>query len=189
MSNKILPAVFYALIIFIFTSCKEYESQINSTDKPYFNLSKIIQRDINNNKNNNCSEEKTVYIQGTKETKKIDTLDWQKELQPLLECDINRTAWKGKFYIDTIPNDLTKDTTLQYRALSEKVSVRSLSVIYANNEIKKIIISKKINSILFSTAQTIDYIPGLGFIIRGEQKALFMNAFELNVDIKYLCKN
>jgi hypothetical protein len=77
---------------------------------------------------------------------------------------------------------------LQYRALSNKVSIRSLSIIYANQQIKKIIIEKKIKSVLFSTSQLINYIPKFGFIIRGEQKALFMTNFDLNVDVKYLCK-
>jgi hypothetical protein len=187
MSNKIL--IFgLALISLSFFSCRENEPPISSENKIYFDLTKIIKDDIRHNTINNCAEEKTVYIQYHKETKKIDTIDWQKELQPLLECDINRPAWKGKFYIDTIPNDLMHDTTLQYRALSNKVSIRSLSIIYANQQIKKIIIEKKIKSVLFSTSQLINYIPKFGFIIRGEQKALFMTNFDLNVDVKYLCK-
>lgn len=188
IKNKIRLVVYYLLCILLFIACNEREPKISSTNKTYFDLTKVIQNDINRNITNNCTEEKTVYIQNHKETKKIDTVDWQKELQPLLECDINRTAWKGQFFIDTIPNDLMKDTTLQYRALNEKVSVRLLSVIYANNQIKKIIIIKKISSFLFSTVQSIDYYPSLGFAIRGEQKALMMNAFDLNVDVKYLCK-
>jgi len=189
LSNKLLIFTYCIAIAICFQSCGENKSSVISADKTYFDLSKLIQNDIDHNTANECSEEKTVYIKGTKETKKNDTINWQKELQPLLECDINRTAWKGKFFIDTVASNLTKDTTLQYRALDEKVSVRSLSVVYANSQIKRIIIVKKIESFLFSTVQTIDYIPNMGFVIRGEQKALMMNAFDLNVDVKYLCKN
>ena len=189
MSNKYLLFLIGIVSSTIFISCKNSEPPISVTNKTYFDLTKIIQADINHNIENNCSEEKTVYIKGNKETKVIDTIDWQSELKPLLECDINRVAWKDKFFIDTIPNDLNKDITIQYRALSEKVSVRSLSIVYAGQQIKKITIVKKIDSFLFSTVQTIDYVPAFGFLIRGEQKALMLNSFELNVNVKYLCKN
>lgn len=173
----------------IFTiACNEPTPQTNNTDKIYFDLTKVIQQDINRNSTNKCIEEKTVYIQNQKETKRLDTIDWKEELKPLLECDINKPAWKGQFYVDTIPNDVMKDTTLQYRALNDKVSIRLMSVIYDSTQIKKIIIVKKISSFLFSTNQTIDYYPTLGFAIRGEQKALMMKAFDLNVDVKYVCK-
>lgn len=189
MSNKLLFFVFSAVFSTIFISCKNVEPPISATDKSYFDLTKIIQTDINHNIENNCSEEKTVYIKGNKETKVNDSIDWQSELKPLLECDINRVAWKGNFFIDTIPSDLTSDITVQYRALDEKISVRSLSIVYDNSKIKKITINKKIESFLFSTVQIIDYVPSFGFLIRGEQKALMMNTFELNVNVKYICKN
>ena len=188
MSNKILFSFLCVLISWSIFSCKENEPPISSKNKIYFDLTKIIQNDIQYNTTNNCAEEKTVYIQYNKETKKIDTVDWNKELQPLLECDINRPAWKGQFFIDTIPNELMKDTTLEYRALNDKISIRTLSIIYTNQQIKKISIVKKIKSTLFSTSQIINYVPTVGFLIRGEQKALFMNAFDLNIDVKYICK-
>lgn len=189
MSNKYLFLVFSLVFSTIFISCKNMEPPISNTDKAYFDLTKIIQADINHNIENNCSEEKTVYIKGNKETKVNDTIDWQSELKPLLECDINRVAWKDKFFIDTIPSNLTSDVTIQYRALDEKISIRSLSILYDNGKIKKITINKRIESFLFSTAQIIDYVPTFGFLIRGEQKALMMNTFELNVNVKYICKN
>lgn len=188
MTKKYFIFLFSLVFSTIFISCKNAEPPISATDKTYFDLTKIIQKDIDYNIENNCSEEKTVYLKGNKETKVNDTIDWKNELKPLLECDINRVAWKGKFFIDTIPSDLTTDITVQYRALSEKVSVRSLSIVYAGQQIKKITIVKKIESLLFSTVQTIDYVPAYGFVILGEQKALMLNSFELNVNIKYICK-
>lgn len=189
MSEKFIKIVCCLLMVFFITSCKEEETSLVSVGKSYFDLAGLIQNDIHNNTKNNCIEEKTVYMNSVKETRKNDSINWQDELKPLLECDINKKAWKGKFFADTIPNELMNDTTLQYRALSDKVSVRSLSIIYAGNQIKKIIIVKKIDSFLFSTSQIINYIPGIGFVIRGEQKAFMMSTYDLNVDVKYLCKN
>lgn len=189
--NKILLVVFTFINAITFIACNNTSTEttgIKNLEKKYFDLSKVIQKDIDYNTKNNCSEEKTVYIEYHKETKKIDTANWQEELKPLLECDINKPAWKGQFFVDTIPNDVMKDTTLQFRALDDKVSIRLMSVIYDKDKIKKIIIIKKISSFLFSTIQSIDYYPTLGFAIRGEQKALMMKAFDLNVDVKYVCK-
>jgi hypothetical protein len=189
MSEKIKKIICFLLVSFFITSCNEEEAKLIPAEKSYFDLERLILNDIKNNTRNNCIEEKTVYMNSVKETRKNDSVHWQDELKPLLECDINKKAWKGKFFADTIPNELMKDTTLQYRALSDKVSVRSLSIIYTGSQIKKIIIVKKIDSFLFSTSQIINYIPGIGFIIRGEQKAFMMNTYDLNVDVKYICKN
>jgi uncharacterized protein YggU (UPF0235/DUF167 family) len=125
----------YLLIITLFfVACKKEQKNEDSTslDKKYFDLVKIVQADIDNNSTNKCGEEKTVSINGKPESKKIDTVDWQKEMQLLLDCDINKPSWKGKYNVQIL-NDSLK---YLYIAVSTKIPVRQLTVNYEQKKRK-----------------------------------------------------
>jgi uncharacterized protein YggU (UPF0235/DUF167 family) len=116
----------YLLIITLFfVACKKEQKNEDSTslEKKYFDLVKIVQADIDNNSTNKCGEEKTVFINGKPESKKIDAVDWQKEMQLLLDCDINKPSWKGKYNVQIL-NDSLK---YLYIAVSTKIPVRQLA--------------------------------------------------------------
>lgn len=171
--------------IFIY-SCSEQQPEKNIREKLYFDLAAVVQKDIDLNLSRHCGEEKSVLVNDVKETKVISDVDWNKELLPLSECDINKPAWKTRFSVDTVNN--MEGTSIQYHTLSNKINIRSMVVKMKNNEVEKIIITKKISSLIFSSDQRIEYFPGKGFTVRGEQKAAMMKNFEINVDVKYSCK-
>ncbi|MDB5227648.1 MAG: hypothetical protein JWN78_1841 [Bacteroidota bacterium] len=179
-----LPLI--CLMAVLVSSCNEQQPGKNAGEKLYFDLAAVVQKDIDSNSAHHCGEEKSVLVDHVTEVKTISDVDWKKELLPLSECDINKPAWKTKFSVDTIKN--TEGTKIQYHALSDKINVRSMMVSIKNNEVEKIIITKKINSIIFSSDQRVEYFPGKGFSVRGEQKAAMMKNFEINVDVKYRCK-
>lgn len=183
----VVKNLFFILCILFLFSCNPEEKGNVATSGNYFDLTALVKKDITFNTSNNCREEKSVYLNANKETKQLDSIDWKKELEPLVECDINKPAWKGKFFVDTVKTTVTGITSIQYRALSEKVNVKSMIIELKQNEIQRIYITKKISSFIFSTVQIIEYFPGKGFSIRGEQKAILMRSFDLNVDVKYIC--
>jgi hypothetical protein len=155
----------------------------------YFNLAKIVQTDIDSNTKNSCGEEKIINVNNKQEKQTINSLDWQKEMQLLLDCDMNKPSWKGKFNVDTLWKQDSTMYSITYYSLSNKIQVKRLCVEYANNnEIATITIDKKINSILFSNRQQIIYQPGQSFTVSSQQKAFFMNDFNSEVEIRYLCK-
>lgn len=180
-------------LVFIFSfliACNgpKVEEQLLSNEKIYFDLTGLVQKDIDSNTIKNCGENKFALIDGIKEDRKIDTVDWSKELKPVLDCDINKSSWKDNFLVDTFKNEITDLTTISYRSLSDRINVKSFIVDYDSTKIHKIRIVKKINSLIFSSVQIIDYVPGEGFNIREEQKAIMMKSFEILVNVKYNCK-
>lgn len=177
----------FLLSIILLVSCTNTKEDAAVTAGNYFDITALVRKDMKNNMSNNCREEKSVYLNANKETKLLDSIDWKKELEPLMDCDINKPAWKGRFFADTVKTSVSGITSIQYRALSEKVNVKSMIIEMKQNEIQRIYITKKINSFIFSSAQIIEYFPGKGFSIRGEQKAILMRSFDLNVDVKYIC--
>lgn len=179
--------IFYTILLLSCVSCTQQTSNKSNSSTSYFDLASLIKKDIADNTKNRCGEIKTVYVNTTGETKQLDSINWQKELQPLLECDINKPAWRDKFQVDTFKNNFP-DMTIQYHSLSDKINVRTLTVQLKDKEIQRITISKKTRSFIFSSEQMIAYIPGKGFSVRGVQRAFMMKNFDLNVDVKYNCK-
>ena len=161
-----------------------------STEKTYFDLTKLVQTDIDTNTKNNCGESKTINVNNQMEKQTIAAIDWTKEMQLLLDCDINKPSWKGKFLVDTFWKQDTILLSIAYRALTDKIQVRSMFVQYDNNnQVANIAIRKKIKSFLFSNEQQIIYQPTKSFKINSHQKAFFMNDFISEVEVKYLSKN
>ncbi len=178
---------FYVIIIFL-SACKtdSKKNELNSTEKLYFDLINLVQSDIYNNSINDCSETKTVIINGKIESKNIDSISWKNELQLLLDSDINKPNWKGKYNVQIL-----KDSGKYiYTSNTTKIPISKMTVNYEhkNGKITSIEIDKKIATILFSNEQHIIYYPNKSFKINAKQSALFMKDFNSVVEIKYLCR-
>lgn len=188
--KKLIVVVLIAILpgfVFLATSCKSEQHTENRTIT-YFDLAGLIEKDIEYNTTHVCSEEKSVYMNGNKETKIMDSINWKSELQPILDCDINKPAWKGKYFVDTTTTTVSNIKSIHYKALSDKVNIKSMVVELNEKAVQRIFITKKVNSFIFSSTQIIEYFPGKGFSVRGEQKAALMKSFDMNVDVFYKCK-
>lgn len=175
------------LILFFLTACRGQEADTPLLGKKqYFDLAGWVQKDIIANTQNAASEEKTVWINGKREFKQIDTVDWKKELQLLMECDINKPNWKGKYEIQQ-SNDFQVCT---YSATSSKIPVRNMKVHFEqkSGKVQSIEIEKKIGTFLFSNQQYIYYTPGKSFKITARQSAVFMKDFNSEVEVKFITK-
>lgn len=180
----------YLFIILVFlVACQNEQTKEHtaSVKNAYFDLAKIVQLDIDRNTQYSCGEEKLVSVNGNMESKNIDTVNWKKELQILMDCDINKPSWKGKFETQEL-NDHQKYV---YTANSSKIPVRKMIVQYEqkSGKVISVEIEKKTGTALFSNEQQIIYYPEKSFKIKASQRALFMKDFNSEVDIKYLCKN
>lgn len=179
--------LFTACSAMLCASCQSSAPASQADVHAYFDLARLVQKDISDNSEKACGEMKTVYVNTTGETKQLDSINWQKELQPILDCDINKAAWFGKFQVDTFHNE-PGAMTIQYHSMSDKIPVRSMSVLIRNNTVQRVLILKRTRSFIFTSEQQIAYIPEKGFSVRGEQRAVMMKNFELNVDASYNCK-
>lgn len=178
---------YLCIIILFFSACQNATVQDNSTGvKKYFDLKGLVQQDINTNMQHHFSELKSVRIDGKQESKQIDTVDWNKELKIILESDINKPNWEGKYQVQTTAD---KKEYL-YTTLSSKLPIRSMKVQYASNSDAVILveIEKKISSFLFSNQQSIQYIPHHSFKITAKQSAIFMQDFNSEIEVKFLPK-
>ncbi len=183
--NKLSFLIPFFLILFLTISCQRQskKSALENVHKSYFDLTQIVQQDVNNNIKNEQSEEKTFFINGKRESKKIIKVDWQKEMEILMECDINKPNWNEKFNVQSFVDE----KKIIYTSISSKIPIKKMIVYYAKDttQITSIEIEKETKSILFYNQQHIVYIPTQSFKIKSTQRALFMKDFNTEVEVKY----
>lgn len=170
------------------TACKNKNKQEAGTGSPnFFDLKTVVNADIKNLTANKCSIKKDVVIDGKSESQLLGSVDFEKELQPLIDCDINKAAWKDKFLVDSIESNGEK--SIHYSALSDKVNIKSMRIIMdERNEVKKIEIRKEIRSFTFSFDSEIEYFPGKGYDINTAQKAFLIHTFAMQVHATFIYK-
>lgn len=171
-------------LILIYACSQKNEHQNNASSKVYFDLKHLVQADIDSNNKLQRTEIKSITINGKSETKQLDKVDWQEEMQLLLECDINKTDWQNKFLVQ---NDSLLHR-ISYISLSSKIPIKKMILQFDSIQQEKIIsieIEKRIASVLFSNDQKIYYYPFHSFKINSAQKSFWMRDFNSEVEIKY----
>lgn len=174
------------LLITITLACNNKKHSVAVGQKLYFDLEKYISDDIAFNKKNKIKENKNIDINGKLDEQINENVDWQKEMSLIEECDINKANWIGKYRIDSIWKEDSILLSVQYTATDNKIPVKKMTVFYTATHPAKIIIQKKIKSILFDTEQQIEYVPTKSFSINAQQKAFFMNDFNSKVSINFI---
>ena len=122
-NNKITFFVFLLFSqIFTFQSCsgEGIETNVDLDKKIYFDLKEYL--DLEKQRLASLSSfSKTVFVNGEKEQKKVEHLDFEKELKPFYDSDINRPAWSDKYKIDSVFQNGNQLQSLIYVATNEKL--------------------------------------------------------------------
>lgn len=173
-------------LIFI-TACQDFETNAHNQAIELFDIKPIVQKDISYNQQNNCTQKKVITINNKQDILNLENIDWAKDLQILLDADINKKDWQDKFQkqTDTINNEIIT----KYSSFSKKIPVKKMLVISdTTNNISSIHIERMINGGLFSSEQVIDYIPTKQFSVKSIQKAFFTKDFKSDIEIYFIRK-
>lgn len=160
-------------------SCNQ--SKIKSNNKALFDLNALIQQDIDSLQQNNCGCIKTIVAVDNKEQITQDTINWNKEMQLLLSCDINKPKWIEYFKVDSL------DSKVIYTTENNKIPIKRMTVHYSNNEVVEVEIKKQQQSILLKNITYINYYPKKGFEIKQEQYLPLNKPFIFMVEENYKC--
>lgn len=115
----------------LFAGCS-LDNNKQSNPQTYFSVNEYFKNEIARLSKSNPTITKTVSVNDVVERKKLQIANWQQELSSFIEADINKASWKGSF-------QLTKtDTSEIYTSQSDKIPVKKLIVIKANNKVKSI---------------------------------------------------
>ena len=170
------------------TACKnENKPATISAPIDLFDLKPLVQKDIQQLTAKGCGIKKEVTIDGKTQVQLLPNAGFAKELQPLLDCDINKASWKYKFTVDSTA--LNGEKIITYSTSSDKVKVKMMQVFMDScNTVKRVEIKKEIRSFTFSFDSQIGYYPGKGYDIRSSQKAFLIHTFALQIHAAFTCQ-
>jgi Zn/Cd-binding protein ZinT len=172
------------LLLLLTTSCGSttvppIKNQDSFFDLKAFFLSETSRLDLFD------SIEKTVSINGKKETKKMGNNGISKNLSIFSDSDINRLAWKEKYTVDSITNNLGELRSLQYKAIDKNMKTQLLSVSFEDQNVDSIFILTQVIGFATNNKKEMTYIPKKGYRILSNQKTLLGATQEIFVEVRY----
>ncbi len=174
-------------LLISFLACQTGENAPGQeTDAAFFDLRSFFQAEITRLEKAQPSIKKEIEINGEKEDKVQDSIDFEKELAIFVRADINKPAWRDKYQIDSVM-EAQNLKTLRYTALDSSLKTRALTIDFNQNDVERIFILNQTNSPLIKSEQQLTFEPQSGYFIRNKQslslsknsdltiKALFVN--------------
>lgn len=180
MNIKLTALVFVSTLFF---ACSESKNEVRN--KVYFDLPNYFKKEAQSLNDKKSGILKTLIKDGKKETLQSDSLDWHAELQPFIAVDLNKSAWIGKFEMDSaITNDSTK--WVVYKCSEENIPIKMVYFEYLNSKINYIIIENQTNNIAFSKYAKLIYHFGHAIHIENELKIRFAGDVNFQMDSKII---
>ena len=161
------------ILVILLTSCGE--ENINSEHKQYYDIAYFFKQESVALQKNKMKIVKQIIKDGAKDLKTFDNINWQKELKPFADCDINKPAWINSYLTDTITLK-NGGITITYTAKEEKLPVRRIKISFTNeNLIEDIVIRKERHNFYYRSDDWFVYRAMKGFEIKGSQKVHFLD--------------
>jgi hypothetical protein len=169
----------YFLLSILFFSCAQ-EQDVKTIK--YFDIKALF-----NNQMEMLAKQKPVFnkeveINSEKEIKDISNINWEKELSPFIQSDINKPAFLGSYDI------IETDSTLKYSLKTgEKKPISSISITKSqqNQQIKFINIASSDENMLYRWEKHITATFEEGnlkkYTIKGKQKILVFDEENYNI--------
>ncbi|WP_256007595.1 hypothetical protein [Pedobacter deserti] len=150
------------LLIVTLSACTSEPKEVLRGE--YFDLAGYLHKEARQLSSTVRRAKKTVGIDGSYETKELQITDWEEELAPFIDADINKAAWRGKF------REVKDTNKVSYVSEDTKIPVKELSVSFENNAINAISIVLKTDNILYSSYDSLRFFPDSLYEIRRVQK-------------------
>lgn len=144
----------------------------------FFDLEEYMNQEKERLTKDKIKLEKTIFLNGVKETKVIDKPDYDVEFSEFFSSDINRTAWLDKY------DEVKGESEIHYTATDDKMEVRKMSIM-GRNQKSNIFIDKKTENMLNNTQKELMYSLD-GYQIKSVRKSIGESADTLVIAVKFL---
>lgn len=154
-------------------SCQQAKKDV--TSNRFFSLKDFfIQEETRLSKKlKNRPIDKVVNHNGISQQKQLTIEDWATELNPFIESDINKVAWKDLYRIQVDPQFIS------YEAIDDKLRTRSI-LIQKNTkgQIKRINIHNRTKNFFYQSEEQLNYIPDSIYSIQQKQHVIIIGQNE-----------
>ena len=158
----------FFLLLTVVVGCSSPAPISNATS--YFSIDGYFNDQIRLLTSEKVGLEKEITKDGKKEKRLFANVEWEKELKPFIEADINKPAWKKSYSTDSIVTG--NEVRILYTALEPKLNIRSIEIYKIANIPSRIKILTKKQNAYYHALQTMEYIPFKEYSISGGQKVI-----------------
>ena len=129
------------------------------------------------------SVKKISTYNSTSETKEITITNWTKELEPFIQCNINKPSFRNSYRIDSITNASGKQIT--YSVSEPQLTIKKVEVNTLGEKIIRIRFVTGNSNNLYSTSRTLVYIPDSGYAISGQQRISMGKQTNYSIQVRW----
>ncbi len=180
-----LACLGFTFILFALASCSENPVNVKPGEQRYFDLKGYFDGEVKR-LTGLPKVKKIATVDGQREERIIDSLDFEEELQIFSNADINRAAWSDKYAIDSVFNDQRQLTQLNYTSNDKDLRTQKISIDFSENAVSKIFIENSSSSAVADTKQLLTYEPGVGYTIESHQKVSLTDDNTFLVEVQFL---
>lgn len=181
----------YILFIFAFTllhSCNLMNTSGNSEtsqDLYFFDLAGFFKQEIQQLNSKGVKAKKEVQYNDKQDVLQSQKLDYDKELAVFVHSDINKLSWREKYQADTI-REGSEIRLITYKALDEQLKTRKIAITFDQNQVSQIAIQNRLKSIMASTWQNLEYVPGKGYQVHGTQQMRLAGKDKMGIEVEFV---
>lgn len=161
--------------------CAETVTEVNplAESARFFNLVDFVARQDSALRGEGLT--KTVVVNGLRETKEVEGVDWADELATFAQSDIDRPALWDQYAVDSAEVSGGR-LAVTYEALYEDLFTRRLRVVFdAGGEVRELRIDNAFESIVADTEQHLEWAPGR-YRVYSRQAAQLADERELEIE-------
>ena len=162
---KVILAFF---LLFILTACGGKDVSIESTGT-YFDIKGYFEKESERLRKQSRTILKSVEQNEQIEKKQIRLENWETELEPFAESDINKPAWRNSYSVKsegTTTHYISNDKSLK----TERISVQKS----ADGKVESISIRNSTANFLYTSTEDLLYIPDSLYSIKRQQDVLII---------------
>lgn len=173
----------------------------------YFDIGTFFRTQVDNLNKRKLAIRQRVVKDGFAQTIEKEQVNWEEELAPFIDADINRPAWRGQFKVDTVlRNDhlVVIEYTLRdadknddgspvegavkgwFRGDPCPISKVVLTKDPRSNTPLKVSIDKLTNNFLYSSSHKLYFTTGEGYMVKGRLEVKYLFSSEYSVDSKFV---
>ncbi len=166
--------IIYLNFLLLFTACTANKEM---KQNEYFDIKEVFLNQIKVLNVEKPVFTKTIEMNSQKETKDLSTINWEKELDPFVQMDINKSAFAKSYSV------LETDSTISYKLKKEeKLPIKSILIRKnpKSEQLQSIEIEASDHNLLYHWSKTLsaNIITGKlkNYSIKGNQKILVFDA-------------
>lgn len=153
--------------------------------QPFFDMRGYFSRQIERLQREQPPARKTVTFNNETDTKMLDSLNYERELEVFLNADINRAAWWDRYRIDSSFTNQNQLQTVTYTAADKDLRIRSLKVEYENGEVDQIEALSETTGPAADRRQHLFFDPQWGYRIESRQDVAFSKPREMKIEVQF----